>query len=89
MNPKKIIHMGMPLDRWKLKSCIANVGVGEDWATVYFIISEKKGRGHGTELLLTMKKHYEAEGKKFGSSVALSGAMKHLLIKLNIPEYAE
>jgi len=88
MKPEKVNHMGMPLDKWTHKSCVATIGEGEDWATIYSITSEEKGKGHGTELLLEMKKYYETQGKKFGSSVALSGAMKHLLVKLNIPEYA-
>lgn len=87
MKPEKVIHMGMPLDKWTHKSCVATIGVGEDWATVYSITSYEEGKGHGTELLLEMKKYYEAEGKIFGSSIALSRAMKHLLTKLNIEEY--
>lgn len=88
MKPEKVNHIGMELERWTNKSCVADIGAGEDWATIFSITSGEKGKGHGTELLLEMKKHYEAEGKKFGSSVALSGAMKHLLTKLNIEEYA-
>jgi len=87
MTPKKIQRMGMELDEWTNKSCVASVGVGEDWATIYSIDSEEQGKGHGTELLLEMKKYYETQGKRFGSSIALSGAMKHLLIKYKIHEY--
>ena len=89
MKPKKINRMGMSLDEWTHESCIATIGEGENWATIYSITSKEKGRGHGTELLIEMKKYYETQGKTFGSSVALSGAMKHLLTKLNIPEYAQ
>lgn len=88
MKPIKITRMGMPLEEWTHRSCVATVGVGKDWATIYSITSDEQGRGHGTELLLGMKKHYEDEGKTFGSSVALSGAMKHLLTKHKIIEYA-
>ena len=88
MKPEKVNSMGMLVDNWTNKSCEAMVGVGDDWATIYMISSDEQGKGHGTELLLEMKKYYEAEGKKFGSSVALSNAMKHLLTKLNIEEYA-
>lgn len=87
MNPEKITMMGMELDKWTHKSCIATVAMGDDWATIYSIGSDEKGKGHGTELLLQMKTYYEYAGKNFGSSVALSGAMKHLLKKLNIKEY--
>lgn len=87
MKPEKVNHMGMSLERWIHKSCVADIGTGEDWATIYSITSNEKSKGHGAELLLEMKRYYEAEGKKFGSSVALSGAMKHLLEKLSIEEY--
>jgi len=85
---KKIVNvLGMELERWKHKSCVAFFGIGEDWATLYKIESEKKNSGHATELLIGAKKHYEGLGKKFGGSVALSPAMKYLYKKLNIPEY--
>lgn len=87
MKPEKINHMGMILDKWQNKSCLAHIGAGEDWATIYSIESGEKGKGHGTELLCEMKRHYETEGKEFASSVALSGEMKRLLKKLNIKEY--
>jgi len=86
---KKVNSMGMPLDNWTHKSCVAMIGVGEDWATVYSIGSDEKRKGHATELLIEMKKHYEAEGKKFASSVALNDGMRRILQKLNIYEYAE
>lgn len=79
----------MELDEWNNKSCTASVGVGEDFATIYSMTSEEKGKGHGQELLLEMKKYYESQGKKFGSTIALSNAMKHLLVKYNIHEYTE
>lgn len=84
---KKVVRLGMPMDIWEHKSCVAEVGVGDDWATIYYIESSLKGKGHGTELAVEMKKHYEEQGKEFGSSVALSSAMKHILLKLNIKEY--
>ena len=80
--------LGILLDEITYKSCRATIGVGDSFATVYSIESEETGKGHATELLICAKKYYEARGKIFGSSVALSGAMKHLLTKLNIPEYA-
>ena len=77
----------MEVDLWTHKSCSSTVGEGSDWATIYSIESKEKGKGHGTELLIGMKKYYEAQGKSFGSSVALSQAMSHLLKKLNIKEF--
>ena len=88
MKREKIISLGMPLDQWKHKSCCANIGIGEDWATVYNISSLERGKGHATELLLEMKKYYEAKGKIFGSSVALNDGMRRILKKINIIEYS-
>lgn len=84
---KQVKSMGMLLDKWTHKSCEAMIGIGTDWATIYAISSDEQGKGHATELLIEMKEHYEAEGKVFGSSVALNSRMKHLLQKLNIVEY--
>jgi len=78
----------MELDGWTHKSCKANIGTGNDWATIYSIDSSEQGKGHATELLTEMKNYYETKGKKFGSSVALNEKMRHLLQKLNIVEYA-
>lgn len=91
----KIVSMGMPLVKWTHKSCTAHVAVGEidneigtdSWATVYSIYSEEKGQGHATQLLTHLKKLYEGEGRKFGSSVALNDNMERLLKKLGITEY--
>jgi len=80
--------MGMPLDQWKHKSCCANIGTGKDFATVYSIESSERGKGDATELLLEMKKHYETQGKIFGSSIALNDGMQRILKKLNIVEYS-
>ncbi len=86
---KQINSMGMLVDNWTNKSCDAMIGVGEDWATIYMISSDEQGKGHATELLIEMKKHYEAQGKVFGSSIALNNTMRHILQKLNIVEYTE
>ena len=86
---KQVNSMGMLVDNWTNKSCDAMIGVGDDWATIYMISSDEQGKGHATELLIEMKKHYEAQGKVFGSSVALNSRMRYLLQKLNIVEYAE
>lgn len=85
----KVNVLGMELEMWVLWSCVAKVGVGDDWATVYSIHSEQEGKGHATSLLIEMKKVYEAEGKKFGSSVALNDRMRKILERLNIFEYTE
>lgn len=79
--------LGMMLDVAKYESCYAQIGTGDNWATVYFINSKDQGKGHATILLKCLQKHYESKGKKFGSSISLSAPMKHLLQKLNIPEY--
>lgn len=88
MNPRKINVLGMDLDEWRYQSCLAHVGVGEDWATIYLIESQEEGRGHATKLLLDMKSHYEHQHKKFCSSVALNERMASLLRKCEIREYA-
>lgn len=79
--------MGMVLDEITHKSCVAHVGVGDNWATIYFIISEQKRQGHAEELLTEAKKYYETQGKQFGSTVALNKGMETLLKKLKIKEY--
>jgi hypothetical protein len=87
VEPRKIMIAGMLLDEWTHKSCIAHVGAGEDWATIYDIESFEKGKGHATKLLSVMKVYYTGQGKKFGSTVTLNSTMDKLLKKLNIPQY--
>ncbi len=87
MKMTKINSLGMELEQWELNSCTAQMGIGKDFATIFFIESKEQGKGHATELLTNLKEHYESLGKDFGSSVALSKGMKHLLKKLNITEY--
>jgi len=79
--------MGMEVERWNNKSCTADFGVGDNWATLYAIKSEEKRKGHATELLKEAKKHYEMRGKKFGGSIALNDNMKRIYKKLEIIEY--
>lgn len=81
--------MGMDLDRWRHESCVADFGVGDDYATLYFIESAQRRKGHAAYLLTEAKKHYEALGKKFGGTIALNPGMRNLYIKLGITEYAE
>lgn len=87
MKPREITILGMSLDEWKHKSCIAHFGVGDNWATLYDITSKNRRKGHATELLLEAKKYYELKDKKVGGSVALNPQMKCLYMKCNIPEY--
>ena len=37
--------MGMELERWTNKSCVADFGVGNNWATLYSIESKEQGKG--------------------------------------------
>lgn len=76
-----------PVDVWQYKSCKAEVGVGDSWATVYLMNSKEPCKGHGAILLFAMKKYYEAKGLFFGGSVALNGRMKRLYLKCQVHEY--
>jgi len=87
MNPRREDILGMILDVWEHKSCMAQVGTGDDWATIYLIKSEDEGKGHGAELIQIMKDYYESKGLEFCSSIALNPKMRHLLQKFNIKEY--
>lgn len=87
--PQRVKILGMELDEWRHKSCLAHVGVGKDWATIYDIQSQQEGQGHATELLLIMKSYYENQGKIFGGSVALNERMARLYKKCGIREYVE
>jgi hypothetical protein len=83
----KIDALGMPLEQWRYKSCIANFGVGEDWATLYDIHSMEESKGHATYLLTEAKKHYEDKGMRFAGSVALNDRMRSIYQRLDIKEY--
>ena len=85
--PVKINIMGMELEAWEYKSCVAEIGYGDDWATIYNIESLERRKGHAQELCAIMQKYYESIGKQFASSVALHPGMKAILTKLNIKEY--
>ncbi len=93
MKDIEITKMYMPmmsdtLMQWKYKSCTANFGVGDTWATLYDIRSLEEGKGHATYLLTEAKKHYEAQGKAFGGTVALNDGVSRIYKKLGIKEYA-
>ena len=89
MEIRKINMLGMELTEWKHKSCRAEFGVADNYATLYYIESKEKGKGHASELLIVAKKLYEYLGKKFGGSVALSKEMRSIYRKLKIHEYDE
>ena len=89
MEITKDLSMGFVCDKWKHKSCTAIIAFGDEWATIYSINSELENNGHASELLVEMKKHYEALGKEFGSTVALNKKMRYLLEKFKIKEYQE
>jgi hypothetical protein len=86
-NPKPMTVLGMELERWEHESCVADFGVGDDWATLYSISSKTPGKGHATQALIIARQHYEGRGKKFGGSVALSERMRKIYQRLGIEEY--
>jgi hypothetical protein len=67
----------------------AEFGIGDDWATLASIESTEPGKGHATALLTAAKRHYEAQGKRFGGSVALNERMRAIYRHLGIREYSE
>lgn len=69
--------------------CVACLGKGEDWLTLYQIETDVDYRkqGKATALLEEVKFQADAHGLKFGSTVALNDEMKRLLKKLEIEEY--
>ena len=87
MKPVKKNILGMELEEWTNKSCIAHFGVGVNWATLYEISSQQKRQGHATELLKEAKKYYEKLNKVVGGSVALNSVMGNLYKKLGYKEY--
>ena len=87
MKKEMVNVLGMELERWTNKSCVADFGVGDNWATLYSIKSNEEGKGHATELLVEAKKYYEGQGKKFGGDVALNNRMKKIYQELGIKEY--
>ena len=70
--------LGMPLERWINESCVADFGVGDNWATLYSIESKEEGKGHATGLLIEAKKYYEGQGKDFGGTIALNARMRKI-----------
>ncbi len=84
--PNKVTVLGLELDRWVEGSCIADFGVGKNWATLYFIQSGEPGKGHATNLLLTAKKYYEDRGKNVSGSIALNERMAGVYKKVGIKE---
>ena len=87
MKIEKVPVLGMELTRWTYKSCVADFGVGDEWATLYKIESKIRGKGHATQLLTKAKEYYEGENKIFGGTVSLNQSMKNIYKKLGIKEY--
>jgi hypothetical protein len=87
MKKESVNVMGLPLERWSNESCVADFGVGGNWATLYHIQSAEQGKGHATKLLIEAKKYYEEQGKRFGGTVALNARMKKIYERLKIKEY--
>jgi GNAT superfamily N-acetyltransferase len=83
----KVCISAKRLDNWAYKSCEAECGVGEDWATLNYIRSKEEGKGHATMLLIFIKEFYKRQGLKFGGSVALNDRMHNLYLRLGIKEY--
>lgn len=77
------------LEIWNHKSCTAEFGFSDTWATLFFIQSLEEGKGHATELLTEAKKYYEGQGKKFGGSIALNERMRAIYKRLDIEEYTD
>lgn len=86
MKIQKIDVLGMPLLEVKHKGVVAHFGEGDDWITLYDVLSTNKGKGETQEMLKKMMMRYKH--KKFGGSVALNPTMKHIYKKLKIKEYA-
>ena len=89
MNLQKVNVLGMELDEWRNKSCLAHIAIGDNWATIYDIQSQQEGQGHATKLLLIMKSYYEHQRKPFGGSVALNERVAWLYKKCGIREYGD
>lgn len=84
---RKINAMGMNLDEWRGGSCIAHFGVGDDWATLYDIVSHQEGKGHATAVLLQAKAYYESKNKKVGGDIALNDRMRGIYKKVGYHEF--
>ena len=79
--------LGMDLLRVEYRGVVAHFGEGEDWITLYDVHSANEGRGEVQEMLKRMMERYN--GKRFGGSVAVCPAMRHIYCKLEITEYTE
>ena len=87
LNVQPVNLLGMDLLEVRYKGVEAHFGEGEDWITLYLVSSANEGRGEVQEMLRQMMQR--CGGKKFGGSIALCPAMRHIYQKLEIMEYAE
>lgn len=97
--PTPCVWYGLPLCKWTYASCTVWVAVGDEmfnddgslrpqrWASIYDARSTQPRHGHASVLLPAVKAYYEAHGRTFGSVLARSPAMHHLLHKFGIHEY--
>lgn len=79
--------LGMDLLHVTFGGVEAQFGEGDDWITLYEVHSANEGRGEVQEMLKRMMARYK--GKRFGGSIALCPAMRHIYRKLEIREYTE
>jgi len=86
---RPVTVLGMELIEFRYKGVEGHIGVEDDRATIYDVESSNPGQGECQECLSLLKQHYEEEGKRFGCSVALNAAMRHILEKLGITEYSD
>lgn len=88
---RNINVLGIELEQWINRSCMADICVNDEqkWATLYNIESVEQGKGHARNLLIQAKKHFEKIGYDFGGTIALNDRMRNLYKSLGIKEYTE
>lgn len=66
--------------------CVANVGIGEDWLTVYLIETEEgfRGRGEARKLLEEIKNVCDKKGKLMYMWCPMNKAVGHLCESIGI-----
>lgn len=86
---KEVELLGMKMDEWRYKSCVAHFGVGDKWATLADITSEERNKGHASMILEEAKEYYENRGKVVYGTVALNPAMEYLYDKFDYIEITD